>query len=270
MAQARRDAERDQAGLRAGLEAQIAAAEEARAGLQARAEQAEADTWQARFAARQAEARLAEAREAKAAAEQQARAAQEQAGRGAAGTGRGGDRRAVPGGRGRVLGRAGRAGRGRARPARMTPRLSCSVPAPTVTRRPGSPPGDNPKAQHAAAGTLGKAERRAASRLHSGSPNPVDPLAGVTVGRSGPQDGGSGQPRGLRLDCGSWSWNCASHDSPRRCSRDSPTYVAALRSIAARSSSDTSRRTLPGTPATSTPSGTCCPSASTVPAAMIE
>ena len=47
-------------------------------------------------------------------------------------------------------------------------------------------------------------------------------------------------------------------------------YVAALRSIAARSSSDTSRRTLPGTPATSTPSGTCCPSASTVPAAMIE
>ena len=77
----------------------------------------------------------------------------------------------------------------------MTPRLSCSVPAPTVTRRPGSPPGDNPKARHAAAGTLGKAERRRG--LHSGSPNPVDPLAGVTVGRAGPQDGGSGQPRGL-------------------------------------------------------------------------
>ena len=31
-----------------------------------------------------------------------------------------------------------------------------------------------------------------------------------------------------------------------------------------------SRRTLPGTPATSTPSGTCCPSVSTVPAATIE
>ena len=42
VAQARRDAERDQAELRAGLEAQIAAAVDARAGLQARAEQAEA------------------------------------------------------------------------------------------------------------------------------------------------------------------------------------------------------------------------------------
>ena len=76
--QVRQDAERDQAGLRAGLEAQIAAAEEARAGLQARAEQAEADRWQARQAARQAEAQLAEAREAQAAAEQQARTAREQ------------------------------------------------------------------------------------------------------------------------------------------------------------------------------------------------
>ena len=45
----------------------------------------------------------------------------------------------------------------------MTPRLSRNVPAPTVTRRPGSPPGDSPKAQHAAAGTLGKAERRRAA-----------------------------------------------------------------------------------------------------------
>ena len=33
----------------------------------------------------------------------------------------------------------------------------------------------------------------------------------------------------------------------------SPTYVAALRWIAAHSASDTSRRTFPGTPATSTP-----------------
>ena len=66
VAQARQDTERDQAGLRAGLEAQIAAAEQARAGLQARAEQAET--------------REAEAREAKAAAEQ-ARAAQARASR---------------------------------------------------------------------------------------------------------------------------------------------------------------------------------------------
>ena len=62
----------------------------------------------------------------------------------------------------------------------------------------------------------------------------------------------------------------ASHAPPRRCSWLSPRYVAALRSISARSASDTSRRTLPGTPATSTPSGTCCPSVSTVPAATIE
>ena len=41
VAQARQDAERDQAELRAGLQAQIAAAGEARAGLQARAGQAE-------------------------------------------------------------------------------------------------------------------------------------------------------------------------------------------------------------------------------------
>ena len=40
VAQARRDAAREAAGLRAGLEAQVAAAEQARAGLQARAEQA--------------------------------------------------------------------------------------------------------------------------------------------------------------------------------------------------------------------------------------
>ena len=198
------------------------------------------------------------------------------AGGGAAGAGRGGDRRAVPGGRGRVPGpaRPGRTRPGRRRrpsqPARITPRLSRSVPVPTLTRRPGSPPGNNPRAQHAAAGTPGESERRRG--LHSGSPDPVDPLAGVItgpVGRSGPHDGGSGQPRGLRRDCGSWSRNCASHASPRRCSWDSPTYVAALRWIAARSASDTSRRTLPGTPATSTPSGTCCPSASTVPAATI-
>ena len=39
---------RDQAELRAGLEAQIAALEEARAGLQARAEQAEAELQRAR------------------------------------------------------------------------------------------------------------------------------------------------------------------------------------------------------------------------------
>ena len=76
----------------------------------------------------------------------------------------------------------------------MTPRLSSSVPAPTVTRRPGSPPGDNPEAQHAAAGTLGKAERRRG--LHSGPSNPVDPPARATGGRAGPQHGGSGQPRG--------------------------------------------------------------------------
>ena len=91
-------------------------------------------------------------------------------GRGAAGAGRGGGRRAVPGGRGRVPG----AGQDEAeqRPARMTPRLSCSVPAPTVTRRPGSPPDNNLKAQHAAAGTPGKAERRRG--LHSGAPDPVE------------------------------------------------------------------------------------------------
>ena len=67
VAQARQEAVRDQAELRAGLEAQIAAAEEVRAGLQARAEQAEA--------------RLAEAQEAKAAAEQEARAEQARAAR---------------------------------------------------------------------------------------------------------------------------------------------------------------------------------------------
>ena len=101
----------------------------------------------------------------------------------------------------------------------------------------------------------------------------LDPSAGVIaglLGDQGRQDGGSGQPRGLRFDCSSRPRNCAFHASPRRCSRESPTYVAALRSIAVRSASDRSRRTLPGTPATSTPSGTCCPSASTVPAAMIE
>ena len=165
VAQARQDAERDQAGLRAGLEAQIAAAEEARAGLQARAEQAEADTWQARFAARQAEAQVAEAREAKAAAEQQARAAQEQLA-----AARQERDEAVAGAQSRAAGaesRAGQAGQDAAEPAaRMTPRLSRSVPAPAVTRRPGSPPGDNPKAQHAAAGTPGKGERRRG--LHSG------------------------------------------------------------------------------------------------------
>ncbi len=104
-------------------------------------------------------------------------------------------------------------------------------------------------------------------------PEALDPSAGVIaglLGDQGRQDGGSGQPRGLRFDCSSRPRNCAFHASPRRCSRESPTYVAALRSIAVRSASDRSRRTLPGTPATSTPSGTCCPSASTVPAAMIE
>jgi hypothetical protein len=48
VAQARQDAARDQAELRAGLEAQIAALEEAQAGLQARAEQAEAELQRAR------------------------------------------------------------------------------------------------------------------------------------------------------------------------------------------------------------------------------
>ena len=117
VAQARRDAERDQAKLRAGLEARIAAAEEARAGLQARAEQAEADTWQARLAARQAEARLTETRAAKAAAEQEARAAQ-----GQVAAARQERDEAVAcaksrGGRGRVRGRAGRAGTRPSRPA---------------------------------------------------------------------------------------------------------------------------------------------------------
>jgi len=66
------------------------------------------------------------------------------------------------------------------RPARITPRLSSSVRAPTVTRRPGSPPDGNPRARHAVAGTLGKAEQRRG--LHGGSPHPVDPAAGVTLG----------------------------------------------------------------------------------------
>ena len=107
-----------------------------------------------------------EAREAKAAAEQEARAAQEQAA-----AARQERDEAVTGARSRAAeagSRAGQAGQDAAEPpARMTPRLSCSVPAPTVTRRPGSPPGNNPKARHAAAGTPGKAERR--RRLHCGS-----------------------------------------------------------------------------------------------------
>ena len=48
MTQARQDAARDQAGLRAAFEAQIAAAEDARAALQARAEHAEAELQRAR------------------------------------------------------------------------------------------------------------------------------------------------------------------------------------------------------------------------------
>ena len=43
MAQAREDAARDQAGLRPAFEARLAAAEDARATLQARAERAEAE-----------------------------------------------------------------------------------------------------------------------------------------------------------------------------------------------------------------------------------
>ena len=48
MAQVRQDAARDQAGLRAALEARIAAAVEARDGFQARAEHAEAELQRAR------------------------------------------------------------------------------------------------------------------------------------------------------------------------------------------------------------------------------
>ncbi len=48
VAQVREDAARDQAGLRAALEARIAAAAEARAGFQARAEHAEAELQRAR------------------------------------------------------------------------------------------------------------------------------------------------------------------------------------------------------------------------------
>ena len=59
VAQARQDAERDQAGLRAGLEAQIAAAEEARAGLQARAERPRLMRWTRVLRRAEAEARLA-------------------------------------------------------------------------------------------------------------------------------------------------------------------------------------------------------------------
>ena len=61
VAAVRRDAAREQAELRAGLEAQIAVAEEARAGLVARVEQAEAEAGQARSAVAEADARLAEA-----------------------------------------------------------------------------------------------------------------------------------------------------------------------------------------------------------------
>jgi len=58
------------------LEARLAAAEEARAGLQARAEQAEAEALGSRAAAADAQAWLAAAQETQAAAEQQARAEQ--------------------------------------------------------------------------------------------------------------------------------------------------------------------------------------------------
>ena len=76
----RQDAAREQAELRAGLEAQTAAAEETRTGLVTRAEHAEAETGQARSAVAEADARLAEALAGKAAAEQKVAAAESRAG----------------------------------------------------------------------------------------------------------------------------------------------------------------------------------------------
>jgi hypothetical protein len=157
-----------------------------------------------------------------------------------------------------------------ASPRRVRPVAVRAGPSADRDQTAGQPARRHPKSTTRRSRHSRKSERRRG--LHSGSPYPAGPPAGVIAvpaGRSG-QSGGSGRPRGLRRDCGSWFPTCASHASPRRCSRDSPTYVAALRSIATRSASDSSRRTLPGTPATSTPSGTCCSSASTVPAAMIE
>ena len=137
-----------------------------------RRQRAEADAREARAAAAEAEARLAEAREATAAAEQEARAAREQAA--AARLERD---EAVTGAQSRAAGaqsragQAGQAGQDAAEPARADDaEAERSVLAPTVTRRPSSPPGNNPKAQPAAAGTPGKGERRRG--LHSGSPNP--------------------------------------------------------------------------------------------------
>ena len=124
------DAAREQAELRAGLEAQIAVAEEARAGLVARVEQAEGEAGQARSAVGETDARLAEAVAGKAAAEQEVAAAESGLGRlsgpqrsgrprcggsGSRPVGAGSKLRRLrlrPRGRGRVRGRRERAGRG--------------------------------------------------------------------------------------------------------------------------------------------------------------
>ncbi len=90
-----------------------------------------------------------------------------------------------------------RPGRGTrpSRPAWMTPGLSRSVLAPTVTRLPGGPPGDNPRARHAAAGTLGEGER--GRRLHGAAPEPTaEGVAGGGRLRGGDRADGSPALRG--------------------------------------------------------------------------
>ena len=128
VAQARQDAARDQAGLRAGLEAQ---GEEARAGLQARAERAR--LMRGGRAAREAEGRLAEALTSKAAAEQEARAAREQVA-----AARQERDEAVRGAESRAADSAGRSWTGCAGPRRSRWRRPARTPRGT---RPGCGPG---------------------------------------------------------------------------------------------------------------------------------
>ena len=188
VAQARQDAARDQAELRAGLEAQIAAAEEARAGLQARAEQAEAEAGQGaprrrrlrRGWPRRCRSRPPPSGRRRPRGHGPPRLSGPRRSRWPRSTGSGtrrcaarspGRPRPSPGPGMPSRTRPGRRTRPR-RPAQTTPRLSRRVAAPTVTRRPGRQPDDNPEAQRAAADlrekVSGKHLRTLISRIGTG------------------------------------------------------------------------------------------------------
>ncbi len=145
-----------------------------------RRQRAEAEAREARAAALEAEARQAEALVAKAAAEQQAAAEREAAQARTAQAERAAEQQvagarqerdeAVSAAESRAAeaesraGTAGQDGAGRGRlprrPARSTARLNCRSSTPTMTRRPGRPPEDNPDAQRGA-NAPGESERRA-------------------------------------------------------------------------------------------------------------